>query len=270
MPEEIYSECNRMADDRTLTKVIAYDIIWQMRRSAGIASVDAGNCYDRIAHAIAPLVFKAFGVPVTVAESMLATIQDINFFLHTGFGDSTDFYSSKCEIKTQGLCQVNEASLAGWEVVSICLISAPKKKGHGDHFLCPIIKLKSHIMGVIYVDNTNLIHFHMDEYEYKLDTLHGLQEAMIFNWGKLLLASGGALKPAKSFHHLISFKFKGDGMWFYESNENKEEFCRVVPFTDGKFAHINHLSIHELTKTLGSMSCPLRCNKGAIKYMLTK
>ncbi len=29
MPEEIYSKRSRMADDRTFTKVIAYDIIWQ-------------------------------------------------------------------------------------------------------------------------------------------------------------------------------------------------------------------------------------------------
>ena len=43
----------------------------------------------------------------------------------------------------------------------------------------------------------------------------------------------------------------------------------VVPLADGNFAHINHLGIHESTKTLG-MTCPLGCNKGSIKYMLTK
>jgi hypothetical protein len=65
MSEEIYSKHNRMADNRTLTKVIAYDFIWQTQCSAGISSVDADNCYDRIAHAIAYLVFQAFGVPAT-------------------------------------------------------------------------------------------------------------------------------------------------------------------------------------------------------------
>jgi hypothetical protein len=210
MLEEIYSKCNRMADKVTLTKVIAYDIIWQMQCSADIALVDADNYYNRIACAIASLVFQVFGMPATAAESMLTTIQEMKFFLPTGFGDLTDFASSKCEIKTQGLCQGNRASPAGWAVVGICLISVHKKKGHGAHFLCPILKLKSHITGVIYVDNTNLIHFCMDKYEDKLDTLHGLQEAIV-NWVRLLLASGGALKPAKCFYLLISFKFKGDG-----------------------------------------------------------
>ena len=58
MPEGIHSEQNRMANDVTLTKAIAYDVIWQTRHPAGITSVSADNCYDRIAHAIASLVFQ--------------------------------------------------------------------------------------------------------------------------------------------------------------------------------------------------------------------
>jgi hypothetical protein len=57
MLEKIYSKCNRMIDNGTLTKVMAYDIIGQMQHPAGIATLDADNSYDRIAHAIASLVF---------------------------------------------------------------------------------------------------------------------------------------------------------------------------------------------------------------------
>ena len=163
MPEEVFSERNKMADDGTLTKVLTYDIIRQTRRSAGLASVDANNCYNRIAHAIASLVFQAFGVPLSASEAMLTTIQEIKIFLQTGFGDSTDFASSTLlSIKTQGLCQGNSASPAGWAVVSICILSAHKKRGHGAHFTCPITKLKSHIAVIIYVDDTDLVHFRMD------------------------------------------------------------------------------------------------------------
>ena len=49
MLKEVFSERNKMADEGTLTKVISYDIIHQVRRSAGVASVHADNCYDRIA-----------------------------------------------------------------------------------------------------------------------------------------------------------------------------------------------------------------------------
>ena len=94
MPEEIFIEQNRMADDGTLTKVPAYDIIRQTRRPAGMASVEADNCYDKITHTIASLVFQSFGVPPVVVESMLTTIQEMKFFLRTGFGDSTDYKTS--------------------------------------------------------------------------------------------------------------------------------------------------------------------------------
>jgi hypothetical protein len=138
--------------------------------------VDTDNCYDWIAHAIASLVFQTFSVPLSAIESMLTTIQEMKFFLRTGFGDSTDFTSSKLEIKTQGLCQGNDAAPAGWAVVIICIIKAHKRKGHGAHFICPITKLTSHIAGVIYVDDTDLIHFRMDEDQGKEEAFFHLQE----------------------------------------------------------------------------------------------
>jgi hypothetical protein len=45
MPEEIYSEKNRLADDGTLVKVLFYDIVRQTRLPAGISAVDADNCW---------------------------------------------------------------------------------------------------------------------------------------------------------------------------------------------------------------------------------
>ena len=63
MPEEIFSERNRMADDGTLDKVLFYDIVRQLRVSAGISSVNSENCYVSIAHAITSIVFQDFGVP---------------------------------------------------------------------------------------------------------------------------------------------------------------------------------------------------------------
>jgi hypothetical protein len=204
MPEEVFSERNKMADNGTLTKVLTYDIIHQMGRSAGITSVNKNNCYDQIAHTIASLVFQVFGIPLSASESMLTTIQEMIFFLRTGFGDSMDFASSSLLIKTQGLCQGNGALPAGWAVVSICIISAHKKKGHETHFTCPITKLKNHIARIPYVDDTDLVHFKMEDEQGKEDAFLCLQEA-ITNWGKLLLASGRALKPIKCFFHLISF-----------------------------------------------------------------
>ncbi len=90
-----------MADDGTLSKTLFCDLARQARAPAAIASVNASNCYDRIAHAMASLVFQAFGVPITAVESMLGTIKNMKFFLRMGFGDSASFAGGGISNKTQ-------------------------------------------------------------------------------------------------------------------------------------------------------------------------
>jgi hypothetical protein len=120
-----------MADNGTLCKTLFYNITRQARVPAAIASVNASNCYDRIAHAMASMIFHAFGVPTTAIESMLGAIENMKFFLCTGFGDSKTFMGGGVSIKRQGLCQGNGALPSGWVVISICILNAHGKKGHG-------------------------------------------------------------------------------------------------------------------------------------------
>ena len=133
MPDEIFSEKNRMADDGTMT-VLFYDIIRQSPRAAGIGSVDADNCFDRVAHAVASLVFQAFRVSEATCGAMLQTIQEMQFFLRTAFGDSKSATGIRIKIKTQGLCQGNGAAPAGWAVVSIIILRAHSKHRHSANF----------------------------------------------------------------------------------------------------------------------------------------
>ena len=161
MPDEIFSEKARMADDGALAKVLFYDIVRQLRRPAGLASVDAANCYDRVAHAIASMVFQAFGTPPNACVSMLKAIQEMQFFLRTAFGDSDKSEGARINLKTQGYMQGNGVAPAGWAVVSITIISAHKKEGHGATFLCPITKRSHDVCGILYVDDTDLIHLNM-------------------------------------------------------------------------------------------------------------
>jgi len=176
MPSEIYSERGRMAEEGTLAKVIMCDTVRHLRLPAGIASVDADNCFDWIAHPIASMVFQALGVPTTATETMLETIREMKYFLPTGYGDSKNCANSRIDYKTQGLGQGYGAAGAGWAVVSITITSAHKKKGHGAHFLSPITRLSGHIAGVLFVDDTDLMHFRMDRNEDELEVSLHLQE----------------------------------------------------------------------------------------------
>ena len=148
--------------------------------------MDADSCFDRIAHPIASLIFQALGVNSQASEAMLTTIQEMKFFLRTAYGDSKNFANSKIELKTQGLCQGSGAASSGWAAVSICIIRAHKRKGCGAFFLCSISDLKCDITSVIYLDDTDIIHFRMDKTKDVIDVHFHLQES-ITNWGKLLL-----------------------------------------------------------------------------------
>lgn len=112
MAEEIFSKVGRTAEDGALAKILFYDIVCQCRLTSAISSVDATNCYDSIAHAIALLIFQACGVTVEVAEAMLSANQDMKYFLRTVYSDSCNFRGSKIEIKYQGLCLSNGATPA--------------------------------------------------------------------------------------------------------------------------------------------------------------
>ena len=116
MPEEIYSKKGKTADDGSLAKVLFYDIVHQSRVVAGLSSINAANCYNSIAHAIASLVFKAFGVPEEAIKSLLTVIKEMKYFMRTAYGDSKGCAGSKIEVKFQGLCQGNGA---GWAVISV-------------------------------------------------------------------------------------------------------------------------------------------------------
>ena len=52
IPEEVYSDNGRTAEDAILQQVLAYDIAHQTKRPLLVASVDASSCYDRVAHAV--------------------------------------------------------------------------------------------------------------------------------------------------------------------------------------------------------------------------
>ena len=80
-------------------------------------------------------------------------------------------------------------------------------------------------------------------------------QSSIDSWGRLLIASGGSLKPEKCFFYLISFVWKADG-WSYDSNETKEEFNMGVPMPDGTMCQIEHLSVDTAKETLGVFTCP--------------
>ncbi len=109
----------------------------------------------------------------------------------------------------------------------------------------------------------------MNKAEMAVEALRALQTS-IANWGRILIATGEALKPEKCFYHLISYSWKSDGTWQYEANEKRPEFSIMVPLGDDSFSPIAHLPVTVATKTLGQMTYPTGSSAGAIAQMQDK
>ena len=252
-----------------LQKLLFYDIAHQTRSPAAIASVDASNCYDRIAHVMASLIFQAFGVEDTAVSAMLQTIQEMKIFLWTAYGDSKTFAGSSIKIKTQGLGQGNGASPAGWCVISIVILLAHGAKGHGVKFMAPMSLMQRHLSAILYVDDTDLLHINMDVEESIAEVHTAIQDA-VENWGRLLIATGGSLKPDKCFYHLINFAWTQKGGWQYIAHHEDEGAALFVWLPDGTRAPISHLAVDNAQKTLRVITCPSRNSFGSLQQMKDK
>ena len=106
-------------------------------------------------------------------------------------------------------------------MISIIIINDHKRKGHGGHFICPISRREGHLAAILFVDDTDLIHIDMNQYQ-SVHEAHAAMQESIVNWGRLLIATGGSLKPIECFYHMISFVWIPDGRWKYETNKDDE------------------------------------------------
>ena len=255
MPNQIFSKKQRMAEDGIIAKVLFYDISPQLRAPAALAWVDAANCYDRVAHAVASLVFRACGSPMQMTVSMLSAIQQMKFFLRTAFGDSDKAVGSRIHLKTQGFMQGNRASPAGWTVVSIAILHAHKQQGHGAQFQCPISAQTQDLSCILYVDDNDLIHMSHNESD-SIPQLHNTLHKSITSWGDLLIATGGSLKPAKCFFYLIGYGPNGKGSWQYTDFSVTQNLPIEVPLPDGSTTPIQQLTVHTPSTTLGGSTAP--------------
>jgi hypothetical protein len=203
---------------------------------------------------MASLVFQAFGVPTTAIKTMLGAIKNMKFFMRTGFGNSTSFAGGGISIKTQGLCQGNGASPAGWAVISIYILQAHRRKGHGAKFLCPITKLKQHLSAILYIDNTDILHINLTKDE-TIKKVHTAIQGSVDSWGNLLIATGGALQPNKCFYSIISFEWT-NSEWRYTENSMRDELRVTVPLPNRSSTPISHKKVSHAEKTLGAMTSP--------------
>ena len=280
VPEEIYSEKGKTAEDAILHQVLAYDIARQKRAPFIVASVDAAQCYDRIAHAMAALTLRASKVPDSSVHCMLKPIREMEFFIRTGFGESATSVGGKHVLK-QGGCQGNGAAPPTWQQIATTMIRAQHRAGHGVTVKCPISKKSCRKVGILYVDDTNLW-AGLTPDDDLIGTMAKAQDG-INCWGELLMATGGSLNPKKCFWTVHDMKPRADGSWTYrqckpaletikegeempgtdlaereDDDEDAEldELQMTIPQSNGDVAAIMQLQSSQATVNLGLLAPP--------------
>ncbi len=102
-------------------------------------------------------------------------------------------------------------------------------------------KLERDLSAILYVDDTDILHIDLTKDE-RVDEVHERIQASVNSWGNLLIATGGALQPAKCFYSIISFEWL-NGVWRYASNESKTGLGVSVHLPGGGSAGIGHKSV---------------------------
>ena len=251
IPSEQYSDKQNTAEDGSFDKILQGDISRQKCMSMSIISADTANCYDRVHHTIMALVFLSLGVRTGAIKAMLQSIQLMKFFLRTGWGESTDCFGGDILRILHGLCQGNGAAPAAWLALSSVLIVAYKSLGYGSKVMSPITKDWLDIMGVLYVDDTDL--YIMNECVKSSVDIRDDSQGALTAWGKLLIATGGMLKPEKCFYYFVDYEWQDDGSWVYSDMVDWE---LLVPQSDGSETPIEQLPVDKSKKTLGIWTNP--------------
>jgi hypothetical protein len=165
----------------------------------------------------------------------------------------------------QGLFQGNGASPAGWAVISICVLRAHGKKGHGAKFICLITNLQQHLSAILYVYDTDILHIDLMKDE-SIDDVHTAIQDSVNSWDNLLIATGGMLQPNKCFYSIISFEWI-NGDWKYANNSDQDNLGITVPLPSGLNEPISHKRVTHAEKTLGAVTSPDGNSAASIQMM---
>jgi hypothetical protein len=173
---------------------------------AVLEGCDFLDCYDRIAHNVTGVSLRAWGVPQPAINILLETMETMRFFLRTGFGESTQSYGGTHEERLAGFGQGNAASGPGFTALSSLIVNAYLRDGYGAQIYLSFYKQLLILAAIMYVDDTNLIHWSSTPNCNPKQLIAAAQTAT-YAWGGFAIATGAAMKPEKCYAYFLSYWF---------------------------------------------------------------
>lgn len=249
IPEEQFAKSGSRPQDACTVKTFFCDCARVLHETAAITGNDFKTAFDSMAQPLASVALQAWGVSLMMVKVMLSVLQTMHFFLRTGFGDASTSYGGSEDDKMGGLGQGNGAAPPAFQAVVTLLLMAYINMGHGVTIDPAISGTIFTIAAIIYVDDTDLLHWARSTGMTEEQFFDQVQRA-ILDWGHLAIASGGSLKADKCFWYLISFRFR-NGIPYYKTLDELPSRQLVIPNPDGTLSPIELKTSDKATKTLG-------------------
>ena len=247
--EQYGSRWGHCSVDQVLNRGITSDIVRQMKIPAAICSNDAKSCYDRIVHSMASLSMQHVKVPPGPKICMFSTIQSLNHYIRTIYGDSDlSFTGALWTVPIQGVGQGNGAGPQIWALVSTLVLNLLRAKGYKAFFKAALSGMEIHFVGYGFADDVDLIvtaKDPMDDFKTVLNQMQGSLDT----WAGGIRVTGGGLVPSKSCWTLIDFIWK-QGNASYDTLEQ----CPGEIYMDdiyGERHKLNRLAPDETERALG-------------------
>jgi hypothetical protein len=128
LPSETYcGQKHFQAIDMFISHCVTLNLFHHKCLTGAITSINASNCFTHHAHNVTSIACQHLGIQIETLTCLLVTIQLMNLFLCTAFGDSTGCYGTCNSVlpnplstTLQGSCQGNGGT---WTYVfALCII----------------------------------------------------------------------------------------------------------------------------------------------------
>ena len=254
--------------DTTMLKQLFYDQANILHEDCSCSSTDAAYCYDSANHAACSIALQAVGVPMNMVQCYLTSVQQMQYFLQTGFGLSKYSYGGTPDSISMGLTQGSGASPGAWSAISTVIVGAYKHQGYGAQFYSGWSGTDVNLAALLYVDDTDLLHSpHLANIPTKA-LVQRVQKA-ITCWANLLQATGGSLKPQKCYWYLLSYKFVNGTATLRPLSELSSHTVDI-PQPNNSTVPIELLDASSPSKVLGVWTSPTSDGSKMITYMADK
>lgn len=147
------SRPGRMCISPVLNKTLSYDLMRQTKRTGATLDIDALGCFDRIIQSLVLLLARRLGMPPTATLMLGRTWNSLVHHVRTGYGLSTNSYTSTPSKPLFGAGQGSCAACLFWLLTSTAIYTAMDNIPFGLTFQSVCSSTNHHRKGDSFVDD---------------------------------------------------------------------------------------------------------------------